>query len=274
MSFGQTANQDIDSSFQIDSFRSDFTEKQLTKEERQKQIKEENRIDSLRLDLALKDAFKIAQKEFRTDNFTKQYELQPDDSSYVINIEIVIGSIFDDQNKYFLLRRHVPWATCLDLYKINGEKSERLIEREQDGLTYIRDTIFDANGDGHKDFLVHWYPSSGCCRRDVYNVYLNQPDKGNFTQDYEFINPTFSSKEKVIRGVEYGHPGEIGLYKYKWNGLQIDTIEFIYPDAHKHGQFIKTKRRAYRPTEKEGVVLKHVPTEYLKIENYEWFADF
>jgi hypothetical protein len=116
--------------------------------------------------------------------------------------------------------------------------------------------------------------SSGCCRRDVYNVYLNQPDKGNFTQDYEFINPTFSAKEKIIRGVEYGNPGEVGLYKYKWNGLQVDTIEFIYPDANNKGQFIKTKKGAYRPTGKEGVVLKTVPKEYQKIESYEWFADF
>ena len=27
-------------------------------------------------------------------------------------------------------------------------------------MTYIRDTIFDVNGDGYKDFLVHWYPNS------------------------------------------------------------------------------------------------------------------
>ena len=271
---GQTSNQDKVSCVQTDSIKSIDTEKQLTKEERHKQIEEENRIDSLRLDIALKDAFKIAQTEFETDNFTKQYELQPDDSSYIINIEIEIGRLFKDQHKYFLLRRHVPWATYLSLYKLNGDKTENLIEREQGGMTYIRDTIFDANGDGHKDFLVHWYPSSGCCRRDVYNVYLNQPDNGNFTQDYEFINPTFSAKEKIIRGVEYGHPGEVGLYKYKWNGLQVDTIEFIYPDANKKGQFIKTKKGAYRPTEKEGVVLKAVPKEYQKIESYEWFADF
>lgn len=271
---GQTSNQDKVSYVQTDSNKSINTQKQLTKEEKQKQIDEENRIDSLRLDIALNDAFKIAQKEFKADNFTKQYELQPDDSSYTIHIEIEIGRLFKDQHKYFLLRRHVPWATYLSLYKLNGDKTENLIEREQGGMTYIRDTIFDANGDGHKDFLVHWYPSSGCCRRDVYNVYLNQPNKGKFTQDYEFINPTFSANEKIIRGVEYGHPGEVGLYKYKWNGLQVDTIEFIYPDANKKGQFIKTKKGAYRPTEKEGVVLKAIPKEYQKIESYEWFADF
>ena len=270
----QTANQDVNSITQNDSIPKTPSKNDLTKEERQKQFEEENRIDSIRLDIALKDAFKVAQTEFKTDNFKKEYEIQPDDSSFIIKIEIEIGRLFKDNQKYFLLRRHVPWATYLDLYKVKDDKAEKLIKREQGGMTYIRDTIFDANGDGHKDFLVHWYPSSGCCRRDVYNVYLNQPDKENFTNDFEFINPTFSANEKIIRGVEYGHPGEVGLYKYKWNGLQVDTIEFIYPDANNKGQFIKTKKGAYRPTEKEGVVLKTVPKEYQKIESYEWFADF
>lgn len=271
---GQTANQDGNSISKSDSIPKTTSKNELTKEERQKQIEEDNRMDSLRLDIALKDALKVAKADFKTDNFKKEYEIQPDDSSYIIKIEIVIGRLFKDNQKYFLLRRHVPWATYLDLYKVQDDKAEKLIEREQGGMTYIRDTIFDANGDGYKDFLVHWYPSSGCCRRDVYNVYLNQPDKGNFTNDYEFINPTFSANEKIIRGVEYGHPGEVGLYKYKWNGLQVDTIEFIYPDANNKGQFIKTKKGAYRPTEKEGVILKTVPKEYQKIESYEWFAEF
>jgi hypothetical protein len=272
---GQTTTQDKKTRIENDSIQTTTVpEKELTKEEKQRQIEEENKIDNLRLDIALNDAFKIATTKFKTHNFTKQYELQPDDSSYSINIEIIIGRLFQDNQNYFLLRRHVPWATYLDLYKIKHCQAVKLIEREQGGMTYIRDTIFDVNGDGNKDFLVHWYPSSGCCRRDVYNVYLNQSDKGKFTQDYEFINPTFSAKEKTIRGVEYGHPGEVGLYKYKWNKLQVDTIEFIYPDANNKGQYIKTKKGAYRPTEKEGVVLKTVPKEYQKIESYEWFADF
>ena len=271
---GKTANQDANSFAKNDSIPKTISKNDLTKEERQKQFEEADRIDSLRLDIALKDAFKIAQPEFKTVNFKKKYEIQPDDSSFIIKIEILVGNLFKDNQKYFLLRRHVPWATYLNLYKVQGDKTEKLIAREQDGMTYIQDTIYDADGDGYNDFLVHWYPSSGCCRRNVYNVYLNQPDKGIFTQDYQFMNPTFSAKEKVIRGVEYGHPGEVGLYKYKWNGLQIDTIEFIYPDSKNPGQFVKTKKRTYSPTEKEGVVLKSVPDEYLKIESYEWFADF
>ena len=203
-------------------------------------------------------------------------QLKPDDSSYIINIEILFGKLIDDNHKYLQIRRHNPYATYLNLYKVNDNKYEKLIERKQDGMTYINDTIFDVNGDRYKDFIVLWYPSSGCCLRNIYNVYLNQPDKGSFTMDYEFINPTFSAKEKIIRGVTYGHPGEVGLYKYKWNGLQVDTIEFIYPDTNNKEQFIKTnKKLAYKKsTEKAGMILKNIPKEYHKIDNYDWFAAY
>lgn len=211
LSCRQTSTPDKETQTKDDSLQSSTAVKNLTNEERQMQFEEYNRIDSLNLDIALKHAFKIAKPAFKKNNFKKQLELQPDDSSSVIGIFIEIGQLFKDNQKYFLLRRHLPSATYLDLYKIKGDKSEKLIEREQEGMTYIRDTIFDVNGDGHKDFLVHWYPSSGCCRRNVYNVYLNQPSKENFTSDYQFINPTFSAKEKIIRGVQYGHPGEVGL---------------------------------------------------------------
>lgn len=268
LSCGQTARQDKKAHVKSDSIATGDMEKRPAKESRQEQE------DSFRLDRALKDAFKIAETAFGTNNFIKQYKMQPAGSSYAINVEIVIGKLFSNDKEYFLLRRHVPWATYLDLYMLVDDKPEKLIERLQHGMTYVSDTIFDANGDGYKDFLVHWYPLSGCCKRDIYNVYLNQAGKGKFTTDYEFVNPTFSAKEQVVRGVTYGHPGEVGLYKYKWNGLQVDTIEFIYPDALVTGQFIKTRKRAHRPTQGEGVVLKVVPKGYHSIESYSWFAEF
>ena len=232
------------------------------------------RIDSLRLDNVMKDVMKLAKANMQTDHFFKQYETQPDDSSYVVTVNLTIGHLFSNRQRHLLIRRQVPWCEYLDLYLIKDNNLKTVIFREQGSLTYINDTIRDVNGDGFKDFLVHWYPSSGCCRRDVYSVYLNQSDKGTFTSDYKFINPTFSPNEKIIRGVEYGHPGEVGLYKYKWNGLQVDTIEFIYPYVNPKGKFIKTKKGFYRPTLKDGEILNSVPDEYQKIESYEWFSEF
>ena len=88
------------------------------------------------------------------------------------------------------------------------------------------------------------------------------------------MNPTFFPKEKIIRGVKYGHPGEVGLYKYKWDHLQVDTIEFIYPYLKEDGKFIKTKTQQYRPTKEDGIVLNSLPKEYKSIESIEWFLDY
>ena len=48
---------------------------------------------------------------------------------------------------------------------------------------------------------------------------------GQISSGYQGINPTFSTKEKLIRGVQYGYLA--ALSKYKWNGLKVDTLEFI-----------------------------------------------
>jgi hypothetical protein len=104
---GQPANKDRERNIQNTTHPSD-TEKHLMKKGRERRINEDGIIDSLRLDVALKDAFKIAEKAFGTNNFTRQYELQPDNSSYTINIEILVGKLFQDNQEYFLLRRHVP----------------------------------------------------------------------------------------------------------------------------------------------------------------------
>jgi hypothetical protein len=158
---------------------------------------------------------------------------------------------------------------------LQDEQFKAVVKREQGGMTYIDDTAQDVNGDGYKDFVVHWYPSSGCCLAEMYNVYLYQSQEGDFTHDYQFINPTFFPKEKIIRGLEYGHPGEAGLYKYKWNGLQIDTIEFIYPCYNQKNKFVKMTHQEYRPTGSEGVILNKLPKEYAEIDSnsLRWFFD-
>jgi hypothetical protein len=111
--------------------------------------------------------------------------------------------------------------------------------------------------------------------RNIDNVYLNNPKDDRFIGDYEFMNATFSPEEHIIRGVGYGHPGWVGLYKYKWHGFQIDTIEFIYPEMDEAekltGHFVKTKKPSFQPTGKDGVVLKSVPKEYRHIAGLEWF---
>jgi hypothetical protein len=143
-------------------------------------------------------------------------------------------------------------------------------------MTYVNDTIRDINGDGLNDFVVNWYGASGCCLKAFSNIYLLQHDKKAFTENFKFINPTFSPKEKIIRGVCYGHPGETEMYKYKWNGEQIDTLEYVSYEKNdkgeKTGKILISTDRPDGDKFKTLRVLNSVPKEYRKIEGYDWFT--
>lgn len=143
-------------------------------------------------------------------------------------------------------------------------------------MTYVNDTIRDINGDGLNDFVVNWYGSSGCCLKAFSNVYLLHSDKKTFSINFEFINPTFSPKEKIIRGVCYGHPSDTEMYKYKWNGEVVDTLEYICYEkddkGNKTGKIIISTDVPYGKKFKVIKRLNSVPYEYTSIEGYDWFT--
>jgi hypothetical protein len=100
------------------------------------------------------------------------------------------------------------------------------------------------------------------------------PGSDTFAGPYSFINPTFYAKEGVVRGVGYGMPGNTALYKYKWNGLRVDTMEYIYHNADDTRQhsFYSTNR----PIEEENVIkrrLNSLPAEYRSITDFDWFGE-
>jgi hypothetical protein len=214
-------------------------------------------------------ALQKAYENIHRENFTDSFDIHSD-SSYAITIKVTIGNFFDDK-KYLIVRRETP-VYYVDIYLKSEDKFVKVLSHEQWGMTYVNDTIQDINGDGRKDFLLNWYGASGCCLKNFIDVYLLRND-GTFSEQLEFINPTFSVAEKVIRGVCYGHPGQTELYKYKWNGFIVDTVEYIYPSRDMQGQYIKTKYRPFDKRNKE-MILRSVPAEYKTIEGFDWFMGF
>jgi hypothetical protein len=246
-----------------------------TEEINSKRYEDREEQDSIRLLDALSNALRYAERFRNKVVFQHEFVSPSDDSSYYVTVQLSFGSLFENERKHLIVRRIVPGEAHLNIYLLHNSEFKPLLERVQAGLTYVDDTLKDVNGDRYKDFLVHWYPSSGCCLADVYNVYLYQSRTGGFSSDYEFINPSFFPDEKVIRGLGYGHPGEAHLYKYMWNGLSIDTVEFIYPYHAQEGQFIKTKKLTLKPDKTEGAVFYQLPIEYSKIDSIasRWFLD-
>ncbi len=241
--------------------------------EQRKKIEEQGNSDSLRLDKILQDALKIANQNFGKDSFIEKYEVSTD--SIPVNVEITLDYYFTKANPHLIIRRNDPGAIHIDIYSKCDNRFEKVVSHEQWPMTYVNDTIRDINGDGLNNFVVNWYGANGCCLKAFSNVYLLRQDKKAFSENFEFINPTFSPKEKIVRGVCYGHPGETEMYKYKWNGEKVDTLEYVSYEKNekgKTGKIIISTDSPYSDKFKKLKVLNSVPTEYKTIEGYNWFT--
>lgn len=212
-----------------------FEQKEKERLEKRAEIEKEEKIDSIRLDKVLSDALKIASLEIKQKKFQKKYKVRPD-NEYDVQVEINIDDYFIKNEPQLIIRRLEPNNVHIDIYSKDGNKFKKVLSHKQWTLTYVNDTIRDINGDDLKDFVVNWYGATGCCLKAFSDIYLLRKDKKEFSKGFEFINPTFSPEEKIIRGVQYGHPGQTEIYKFKWNGETVDTLEYIYYDTDEEGK--------------------------------------
>ena len=263
-----------------DSSQTILDKKEKERLEKRKQIEEQERIDSLKNAEILTEALEIATQNINKGRFHTEYDRVVDNGYYDVKVEINLDYHFTKDYSHLIIRRSGdPGNVYIDIYSKNNNTFEKVLSHEQWEFTYRYDTIQDINGDGLKDFVVNWYGSIGCCLRAFSAVYLLRPDKQTFSNEFEFINPKFSPKEKIIRGICYGHPGETEMYKYKWNGEKVDTLEYVYYEKNQNGDktgkiIISTKRF---PCEENNKILKRlnsVPNEYKKIDGYNWFLGF
>lgn len=273
-SCGQSNDKKYNAVVKTDTLQTSIDKKEKERLEKRKKIEEEDYADSLRLDKVLQDALKIANQNISKVKFIEKYEVSPD--SILVSIEINLDYHFTKTNPHLVIRRSEPNAIYIDIYSKSDNRFEKVVSHEQWTMTYVNDTIRDINGDGLNDFVVNWYGSNGCCLKAFSNVYLLRQDKKAFSENFEFINPTFSPREKIIRGVCYGHPGETEMYKYKWIREKVDTLEYI--SYQKNDKGVKTGKVVISTDEPFGdkykilKILNSVPTEYRKIEGYDWFT--
>jgi hypothetical protein len=242
----------------------------LNRAARRMKLEKEWHLDSLKDESVINDAIAYI-KSNKLAKASKQLRLWKDTS---ISVHIRLGKLFSKNLSHLILRSHVDWRMILYIYRIEPTgKMIREIRDDWSDLTYIGDKVADINGDEVNDFVINWYPSSGCCARNNFHVYLYQKDN-TFSNYFDFINPSFSPKEKLVRGVDYGHPGEVPLYKFKWNGVKLDTLEYIYPADTLKKKFYLVHHYGDADDPQKRKTLSAVPKEYLKINGYSWFIDY
>jgi hypothetical protein len=193
--------------------------------------------------------------------------------NFVLTTFVQFGHLFSPDHWHLFIRRKCYLDIKSAVYQLKPEGYVRVFEDTTIEEGYIGDTIRDVNGDGIRDFMVHTYPPSGCCLRDVYWVRLGLKD-GKFVDTcVVFVNPEFFPVEKVVRGVEYGAPGIVPMYKARWEGLKLKEVEWIFRDTLHPDQYIRTRRYKGYPEPGEGERLNTVPWEYKSLEGYRWFME-
>jgi hypothetical protein len=277
ISCGQANEKKTAAATQSDTTKTFVDNKEEERLEKRKQIEEQEKIDSLNDDKVLSEAIEIAEQYNTKNKFKKNYVVTMPDSSYQIEVDVSSGFYFSNQFPHLIIRRTTPSSIYIDILTKTDNQFHKVLSHEQWTLEYTGDTIRDINGDGLKDFVVNWYGNTGCCLKAFSNVYLQRADKKSFSNSFKFINPTFSSKEQIIRGVCYGHPGETEMYKYRWNKETVDTVEYIYYEKNdkgkKTGKLIVSNHLPYSDNYKVLKRLSYMPAEYKKIEGYDWFTD-
>lgn len=246
-----------------------------------KKNEESAKADSIRMASVLQKALDTACKYIKSPTFKKKFTTVPD-GLYAVETRLAMNTFFSKGFKHLIVHMSQPSdehvelpGEYINIYVKQDSGFKQVLAHREWANTYTNDTLQDVNGDGLQDLVVNGYGSNGCCLKAFAEVYLYLPQTGTFSEGYHFINPTFSAKEKVIRGVNYGHPTETSLYKYKWNGASLDTLEYISfekDDNDKNtGKFIRSAvlNNNTETTKKER--LNRPPSEYRNIFGYYWF---
>lgn len=230
--------------------------------------------------VALDSARHIARQNVGRENFSYSMETLLD-SVHTIKSRLTLGSFFGPR-KYMILRRASPVlygrenpAHVIDIYYYSSYDSTfRGMKAFGESLdNFINDTVQDVTGDGRMDFVANYKSTIRGFNFRYSIVTLFENDTACLDGSMAFANPSFSAKEKVIRGVLAGKAGQTEVYKYQWNGFEIDTVEYVYHDPNIPGHFI---RAPYLPSDKRNTVeamekLDAIPTEYQKLPELKWF---
>lgn len=225
--------------------------------------------DTIRMRDALRGAMDSITVKRMGERDSARYDIELD--SVLVSVEIGSGNYFKGPFPYRLIRLSSSASVRIHIYAKSGETWDQIFSHDQWGLEYVNDTIMDINGDGRKDFVVNWYGVNGCCLKGFSIVYLLREDMKSFSDQFQFINPSFSPKEHMVRGVNYGHAGYTSMYKYQWTGERVDTIEYV--SYQLDNDLNKTGKVELRDVDFRVIkVLPSVPKEYRKIDGYDWFT--
>ena len=232
----------------------------------QEENAEANTADSVQLVSAMGEILKYADQHKSEKSYTRDLKVP---GCPRISVKLTFGNLFDGAKKHLVVRRAASGEiTNIDIFLLGNSGFKRVCTDTLIVPSYMDDTIRDVNGDHQKDFgsLV---PAIRLLRSGHMRCLPLQTWKGPVFKVTISVYQSrfFALAKKLFVDFTYGH--HPALYKYRWDGLKVDTLGFIVLDTalkkfrvFKHEDDAENFYDAESGHKKQGRIITKLPLEY------------
>lgn len=182
----------------------------------------------------------------QSDSFTYTFS----HASGVVEMKAAFGPIISPSDKHMIVSS-----------RLNDRHQSILVNAANMQVLESFDTIDvslilrDINNDGNKDLFLS---GDGKMRVRPYNS-----ETGQFNKEIVLEGACFSPTERLVRGKFANKPI---YFKYRWTGLDLLPIEYLYPHPDNANWLIKSDTLFQDPVLARGATLWYLPKDYRTVE--------
>lgn len=205
-----------------------------------------------------------------TENTTIENETL---GSYNLDLEMSINSI-PLENGFIQFRTIIED----DLMKTVGlrDNLDTALYIETSTMDNFRDTTFDINGDGLKDYIYHYYPINGCCPRKHTVIHLNESSALS-KEGIVAFNALINQEDGVVYTMDYGFPAEIAVMKNQWKESVLfprETLSLNMKYSDTNRKLLSPKFRLHNLLTDVITYLDSIPREYETVPGIHWLENY
>lgn len=183
------------------------------------------------------------------------------------SLTFLSGHLFSKSVNHKYIRISTRLKTYIHVYSEEDKYLEPIFTESVHRVSFVKDSIFDINGDRVIDLAIHWYPSSGCCLADIYDCYIYDEQTDKFSEKVEIPNPTFYPDQFQTYSMTYGQPGETEFFEFKWANNSLDTLKSYEWNDRNQSHIILTDFESATKTD-----LTEIPKKLEALYGYYWFV--
>ena len=201
----------------------------------------------------------------------KKNKIYPPNKIFSYNNILSYGNIFNNNQNYLIINKDVDKEKTYYVYK-NDSLNELFRYSVSGGARFLSDTIYDVNKDSYLDLLV----KSRFRSNTISDFYIQTKDS-KFNVPLKTYNTTLKGNE-LLGCLRFNSP-IVKFYKFKWNGISLDTIKWVAYDSSKEQKkyFVSKKMVNFNVNDdaeyyiglnkEEYEFLNQLPLEFKKLDS-------